>query len=228
MRLPIHGQKKGYESDVSLYYLRFRTDKSSKSIIKRKYQIGFSDRSVTQSRILDLILIFAGVIDPTEFANDNFIYIQRLEFRRPYSYQRKKNIFLHVLNLFKEMPWWSGAVENDILEVEDKYVSLSVKLYNGQALNDWTHHSVDIENNPDYVNQTWWETDPSFTFFLFCPFNTTLGGYKTGEGRMRFQDFYSGKCSDDGRLCTFLSRPGTRIWRKLKPESAKYKGKLMF
>ena len=111
------------------------------------------------------------------------------------------------------MPWWSGAVHNEIMEVEPKYVTLKVRAHNGVALPEWTHLSVDTDYHADWITEEFWDDKPQFTMFVFCPFNTKEGGKTPGSGTMRFPDFYNGECSADGRLCSFMSRSGVTLRR---------------
>ena len=111
------------------------------------------------------------------------------------------------------MPWWSGAVFNYIKQVEPNYITLKARAVSGVHLNQWTHHSIDTAKHPYLLDSKYWRKSP-FTFFVFCPFSTKEGGLSPGEGKMSFPDFYPGECSADGRLCSFLSREGTKIFRE--------------
>ena len=123
------------------------------------------------------------------------------------------------------MPWWSGAVFNEIKEVESTYVTLRVRVVNGVRLSTWTHHNVDTEKHKEWLKPEFWVKKP-FTMFVFCPFNTTEGGHTSGKGGMTFPDFYEAECSPDGRLCSFLSREGTFISRNATDYQAHFKGKI--
>lgn len=113
------------------------------------------------------------------------------------------------------MPWWGGAVYNFVKKVEPKYVTLRVRAVNGLLLNTkaWDHHAVDTASRSHLLTEDHWK-QADFTMFVFCPFNTTLGGRNPGEGTMTFVDFYPGECSPDGRLCSFLSRSRTKLFPK--------------
>ena len=124
------------------------------------------------------------------------------------------------------MPWWSGAVSNYIEEVEPTYVTLKVRAVNGAKLANWTHHSVDTVYHADWLTVDFWKDDPQFTLFVFCPFNTKEGGFTSGNGTMRFPDFYNGECSPDGRLCSFMSRTGMSLYRASSDYEAYFKGNL--
>ena len=124
------------------------------------------------------------------------------------------------------MPWWSGAVSNDILQVADSYIVLKVRAANGVHLSDWNHVSVDTNHakHADWINPNYWK-NATFTLFVFCPFDTKLGGPIPGKGTMTFPDFYPAECSSDGRLCSFLSRKGIRAYRERSeyaPKGQKY------
>ena len=122
------------------------------------------------------------------------------------------------------MPWWGGAVHNEIQEVQPTYVTLKVKAFNGLKLNDWTHHTVNTTLHSNWTTKAYWEQRPPFTMFVFCPFNTTEGGFSPGQGTMRFPDFYKGECSADGRLCSFMSRGEMELYREEKDNSAHFRG----
>ena len=49
---------------------------------------------------------------------------------------------------------------------------------------------------------------------FFVNLCTKEGGLSLGDGKMTFPDFYPGECSADGRLCSFLSREGTKLFRE--------------
>ena len=116
------------------------------------------------------------------------------------------------------MPWWSGAVFNYIKQVEPNYVVLKARAVSGVRLNQWNHHSIDTAKHPYLLDSKYWRQSP-FTFFVFCFFSTKEGGLSPGNGKMSFPDFYPGECSADGRLCSFLSREGTRIFREQQEDS---------
>ena len=99
---------------------------------------------------------------------------------------------------------------------------------NGIKLADWDHDRVNVTAHEDWTEKDWWADQP-FTMFVFCPFDTTKGGLDGGDGTMTFPDFYTGECSNDGRLCSFLSRSGTFAYRAGKSETgtAYFKGKLL-
>ena len=59
-------------------------------------------------------------------------------------------------------------------------------------------------------------------------FSTKEGGLSPGDGKMTFPDFYPGECSADGRLCSFLSREGTRIFREQGEGEAYFRGEFSF
>ena len=82
-------------------------------------------------------------------------------------------------------------------------------------------HQLDLEANPNYLDPNFWK-DTDFTMFVFCPFDVTLGGLTGGEGKMTFGDFYPGEQSADGRLWSFLSREGTRVYKKADPTKSSY------
>ena len=131
--------------------------------------------------------------------------------------------------LVKAMPWWSGAVSNEILVVEPTHVSLKVRVVNGVRLKSsgMSHISVDTEKHSEWLKPETWERQ-QFTMFVFCPFNTKRGGHTSGKGTMTFPAFYDSECSTDGRLCSFLSREGTVISRNETDHQAKFKGKSLF
>ena len=129
--------------------------------------------------------------------------------------------FSIFITFLKAMPWWSGAVFNYVKEVAPSYVVLKVRAANGVHLTDWNHVSVDTDQHPEWINPNYWKT-AKFTLFVFCPFDTKLGGSNPGEGRMTFPDFYPSECSSDGRLCSFLSRKGTRAFRYRGRTEGKY------
>ena len=102
---------------------------------------------------------------------------------------------------------------------------MKARVTNGIKLADWDHDRVNVTAHQDWLDQEWWANQP-FTMFVFCPFDTTKGGLNGGDGTMTFPDFYSGECSADGRLCSFLSRSGTFAYRAGKPDTgtAYFKG----
>ena len=107
------------------------------------------------------------------------------------------------------MPFWSGAAYNYVKEVHPRYVLLNARVVNGLLLEQWDHDYVDTkhESRKHLLDEKHWET-AKFTMLVFCPFDTTAGGYSKG---MTFGDFYRGECSTDGRLCSFLSRSRTKL-----------------
>lgn len=130
-----------------------------------------------------------------------------------------------VSNEEAPIPIWGGAKFNFVKQVHDKYIVLKARVTNGIQLAEWDHDRVNVTAHPDWLDQEWWADQP-FTMFVFCPFDTTKGGLEGGDGTMTFPDFYKGECSNDGRLCSFLSRSGTFAYRAGKPESgtAYFKG----
>ena len=109
------------------------------------------------------------------------------------------------------MPLWSGATYNYVNEVRSNYITIRARVVNGVALKKWKHHFVDIEKRKHLVDADYWKT-ANFTMLVFCPFDTTKGGSTKGNGKMTFGDFYPGECSNDGRLCSFLSRSRTKLF----------------
>ena len=75
--------------------------------------------------------------------------------------------------------------------------------------------------------------DFKIKYFTASPYQ---GGRNGNDGTMTFGDFYSGGCSEDGRLCSFLSRSRTKLFRNQecsatgssKGCSNFFKGKLKF
>ena len=41
--------------------------------------------------------------------------------------------------------------------------------------------NIDYDAHPEYLDGSFWQTSP-FTFFVYCPFDVTLGGLHRGEG----------------------------------------------
>ena len=130
--------------------------------------------------------------------------------------------------MFQPVPIWGGAVYNFVKQVHDNYIVLKARVTNGIKLADWDHDRVNVTAHQDWLDQEWWANQP-FTMFVFCPFDTTKGGLNGGDGTMTFPDFYSGECSSDGRLCSFLSRSGTFAYRAGKPDTgtAYFKGNII-
>ena len=104
--------------------------------------------------------------------------------------------------------------------VEDNYVTLKTRVANYINAESW-EHQLDLEANPNYLDPNFWK-DTDFTMFVFCPFDVTLGGLSSGQGKMTFGDFYPGENSADGRLWSFLSRQGTRVYKKADPTRSSY------
>ena len=76
------------------------------------------------------------------------------------------------------MPWWSGAVYNTIRKVKPKYVILKARVVNGLMLNTLDHiDHVDTASRSHLLEESHWKT-ANFTMFVYCPFDTTLGGAK--------------------------------------------------
>ena len=130
-----------------------------------------------------------------------------------------------MLHNLQAMPWWSGAVFNYIKHVDEKYVVLKARAVNGILLDQWDHDFANTAAHPEWLDPDYWQTAP-FTMFVFCPFDVSQGGLSPGQGTMTFPDFYRAECSPDGRLCSFLSRIGTKLYRNSQREkgSAFFKG----
>ena len=75
------------------------------------------------------------------------------------------------------MPIWSGATYNDIKRVKNEYLILRVRVANGLKLDRWKHHYVDTTERDHLLTYDHWKT-ANFTMFVYCPFDTTLGGAK--------------------------------------------------
>ena len=41
--------------------------------------------------------------------------------------------------------------------------------------------NIDYDSHPEYLDGSFWQSSP-FTFFVYCPFDVTLGGLHRGEG----------------------------------------------
>lgn len=118
------------------------------------------------------------------------------------------------------MPWWSGATHNFIPRVEPDYIILKARVVSGLLLDRWSHDFVDIQERRELLDPDYWKT-ADFTLFVFCPFDTTKGGTGGYKGTMTFADFYPSECSSDGRLCSFLSRSETKLFRQNLKNSTK-------
>ena len=120
------------------------------------------------------------------------------------------------------MPWWSGAVFNFIPRVQDDYIILKARVVSGLLLDKWSHDFVNVDKQPELLDPEYWKI-ADFTLFVFCPFDTTKGGSPYVDGTMTFADFYPSECSPDGRLCSFLSRSKTKLFRESvkKPDKNK-------
>ena len=81
--------------------------------------------------------------------------------------------------------------------------------------------NVDFAAHPEYLEGDFWRDSP-YTFFVYCPFDVTLGGLHRGEGMMSFPDFYPGEHSPDGYLWSFYSREGNHLYDANDLAKSKY------
>lgn len=119
------------------------------------------------------------------------------------------------------MPIWQGGVFNFIREVHDTYIVMKARAINLMQAQNWTDNRIDWERNPEYLEPQFWK-GANYTFFVFCPWDVTLGGINPGEGQMTFPDFYPSENSDDGMLWSFLSRPGNHLFKYGQPFKSRY------
>jgi len=119
------------------------------------------------------------------------------------------------------MPIWSGNKFNQVREVENGYIKMKARGISLLASKNWTDNgNIDYDAHPEYSDRTYWE-NANFTLFVFCPFNVKLGGADPGLGAMTFPDFYPAENSNDGRLWSFLSRPGVHLIKNSRPDPKK-------
>lgn len=114
-----------------------------------------------------------------------------------------------------------ARVFNFIREVRDSYVVMKARAINLLQAQNWTDNRIDWERHPEYLEPTFWK-NKTYTFFVFCPWDVTLGGLTKGQGMMTFPDFYPAEHSDDGMLWSFLSRPGNYLFKYGRPFKSRY------
>jgi len=110
------------------------------------------------------------------------------------------------------MPVWQGAIYNFVKAVRPSYLTIKSRVMNLVDVADWGFDRFPHETYPELLDLDYWE-NANFTMFLWCPFDNRLGGYTAGTGKAHFQDFYPSESSPDGRMWSFLNRPGVALYR---------------